>query len=320
MEGLTQSQHWKNFRLGRELHVAGSFIFNGILHFHHIKHFSHEDEIFEFLYNVAVGLERLLKISIVLVEHDEAGNQTEFENSLVTHNHQELVGRLRKQRDLKLSSVQNAFIQLLSNFYKSYRYDRFRLESIYNAGREKEGLRNFLAIHLKVEIKEDSLMVGTENDQEIRSKMAELISDMARKIYKIISNESTRLNIYIYELRYDSKASILFQNFKTDFSIEDRAVAEFLIFLINTSESNEQLKLIREIKPLDLDLAMVGEFIRSLNSYAERSALAEMIESAYEDLEGSENLEKRKATLDFLISEQFDNFSYIDRDNETEAD
>ena len=288
-----------------------------------MQHFSHEDEIFEFLYSVSVGMERLLKISIVLVEHDETTNQKEFENSLKTHNHQKLVDRLQKQHDLGLSSVQNAFIQLLVEFYNTHRYDRFRLDSIHNYGKEKEELRSFLATHLEVEIKEDTIVIGTVNNQKIRSRMAELISGMARKIYRIISDEASRINIYIDELRSDSKSGILFRTpERTDFSIGDRALAEFLIFIVNASERKGLLEFIREIKPLDLDPAMAVDFIQSLNSYVERSFLADTIEAVYddlketEDLEETENFEERKATLDFLLSHDFsDSFDEEESDD-----
>ena len=316
MDYSSAPDFWKNFRLGRELEVAGNFIFDGILHFHHMRHFSYEEKVFEFLHDVSTGVERLLMICIVLVEHDEASNQEEFEASLLVHDHRELIGRLCRQRDLKLSPAQNEFIQLLGRFYKSYRYDRFRLESVHNEGREKEDLRNFLATQFEVNMIEDGVAVGTFNNQKIRSKMAELISDIAKKLYRIVFKEASRLNLYTYELRSDSKSSLLFSDLETDFSIEDRTALEFLIFLMNTSENNDKLEFIRKIKPLDLDPAMVDDFIRSFNSYAERAALVGEIECAYENLEGTENLEERNAKLDFLLSEEFEYFAYMDTDDD----
>jgi len=44
--------------------ISGSFIFNGLKCFHEMDTLYYSDEIFEFLYNISVGLERLFKITI----------------------------------------------------------------------------------------------------------------------------------------------------------------------------------------------------------------------------------------------------------------
>ena len=69
---------WKNFKLGEELSVSGAFIFNGLRRFHQLKQLDHSDEIFEVFYYLSVGVERLMKIAIVLIEHDDALDQAAF--------------------------------------------------------------------------------------------------------------------------------------------------------------------------------------------------------------------------------------------------
>jgi hypothetical protein len=81
---------WKNWRMGTELQISGSFIYNAILCLDQMETFYYEEECFEFLYNTSVGIERLLKICIILTEHDKINNQEEFEQSLITHNSTEL--------------------------------------------------------------------------------------------------------------------------------------------------------------------------------------------------------------------------------------
>lgn len=60
---------WKNFNLGIELDMAGNFIYNGLKHLDEMESFYYEDEIFNFLYQIAVGVERLEKISLILLEN-----------------------------------------------------------------------------------------------------------------------------------------------------------------------------------------------------------------------------------------------------------
>ena len=59
--------------------------------------FYHEEEIFEFLYNLSVGIERLLKINVILIEHTDDINQEAFFESIRNHNHQGLIQRIQKK-------------------------------------------------------------------------------------------------------------------------------------------------------------------------------------------------------------------------------
>ena len=129
-KNINPSDFWKNFRLGEEVHIAGSFIYNGMRRFHELQRLDHVDELFEFLYNLSVGIERLLKIAVVLHEHTASTDQDALEKSLITHSHMELVARLRKHVNIDFSKPQNDLLQLLSTFYITLRYDRFSLNSV----------------------------------------------------------------------------------------------------------------------------------------------------------------------------------------------
>jgi hypothetical protein len=52
----TPEYFWKNFRLVTEFQTSGSSIYNALYFFDQIEHFCNEEEIFEFLYNISVGL------------------------------------------------------------------------------------------------------------------------------------------------------------------------------------------------------------------------------------------------------------------------
>ncbi|MCB1195609.1 hypothetical protein KDK77_05435, partial [bacterium] len=93
---MDKKYFWKNFNLGTELRLSGNFIYNGLKTFNDMHNLDYEEEIFEFLYNIAVGIERLEKILIILIEHNNTSNQKEFENSLKNHNHLYLLNRIRK--------------------------------------------------------------------------------------------------------------------------------------------------------------------------------------------------------------------------------
>ena len=140
---MKPTQFWKNFKLGEEVSVSGAFIYNGMRRFHEMRKLDYTDEVFEVLYDLSVGFERLLKIAVVLLEHDDAIDQEELEKSLITHNHLDLLSRVKKHVPVNLTSPHNDLLSLLGTFYKSLRYDRFSLSSVY-AKRMKNGEKELL--------------------------------------------------------------------------------------------------------------------------------------------------------------------------------
>jgi|SRR5690554_508731 len=109
---------WKNFRLGTELHISGSLIYNALHSFDQIEYFYYEHDVFEFLYSLSIGLERLEKIVVILTEHDEEIDQEEFEKTLITHNHLELLKRIKKKHTINLGKQHVKLLQFISDFYR----------------------------------------------------------------------------------------------------------------------------------------------------------------------------------------------------------
>lgn len=60
--------NYKNFYMVTELDVSGTFIYEGIKQLNRTEVFSIESEIFYFLYNISVGIERLQNVLLVLLE------------------------------------------------------------------------------------------------------------------------------------------------------------------------------------------------------------------------------------------------------------
>src|ERR1700722_17572106 len=144
---MNREDFWRNFSLNRELHVAGGFIYDGMRELSHLETFENADEVFQVVYPLAVGFERLLKIAVVLLKYDESSDQQMFEKSLITHNHLVLVDRIQKIQRVNLGSDGNEFLQILSKFYKSYRYDRFSIESVLKDSSETEALIMYFTKH-----------------------------------------------------------------------------------------------------------------------------------------------------------------------------
>lgn len=284
---MNQTEFWKNFRLGEEIQISGTFIYNGLRRFHETSKLDREDELFEFLYQISVGLERLLKIGVVLFEHTEGCDQNKLEESLKTHNHQELASRLHKHVDLQLSTPHYDLLALLGTFYKSLRYDRFTLSSVYNGAREAKAIQTLLSKHLQVAFPKDRSYFGVDNDDRYRNFIQRTVQKIAQNVYQAISNRARTLNLYTYELRHESKAeSVLLR--KVDINDEDVLWKELLIFFMNAEPSTGYLKLLKDTTPLDFDPALVFDYLNCFKSDGYKVGVMDELEHHYEEMDKTE--------------------------------
>lgn len=281
---MKQTEWWKNFRLGEELGVSGAFIYNGLRRFHSLHKLDHADDLFEVFYNLSVGFERLLKIVIVLLEHDEARDQDAFEESIITHNHHALLTRIKKHRDLKFSKADNAFLNLLTAFYENLRYDRFSLKSRLALGKEKNQLFDFLEQQLKVTFEDRNSVFGHENTDQFKKFLRKIVVKISSALYEIVQNRARELNLYTYELRSGSKAEAVFLG-KADITSEEMLWKELLVFFMNTKETSGYLRFLRGIEPLKFDPGLVSDYLDCFQSESARADVADELEALYEDVE-----------------------------------
>lgn len=292
---MKATDFWKNFKLGEEISVSGAFIYNGLRRYHEMRKLDFTDEVFEFLYDLSVGLERLLKIAVVLFEHDVSVDQEKLERSLITHSHLDLLARLKKHATIKFGSPQIDLLGFLGTFYKSLRYDRFALSSAYDAKKEIESLCALFRKHLKVDIPCDSSFLGTPNEDRYRQFIRRTILKISKALYEIIKARAIAINLYTYELRHGSKAETVFLR-EVDISDEDVLWKELLVFFMNTKLTSGYLGFLRGIPPLDFDPEAVGDYLDCFQSDASKAFIMDELEQHYEELEGNkgERLELMK--------------------------
>lgn len=310
---MRPDEYWKNFNLGTELDIAGRFLFNGLQAFHEMEHFASEEDAFEFLYSVAVGVERLLKIAVILTEHDNAIDQESFEKSLITHTHQELALRLRAPHGLKFPARENEFIALLGRFYTSQRYGRYSLDSVFAPTQERDELVKFLEKHLDIKIDTSGWLTITPNERKHRKFIGKVVSKIVNPVHKIVEDEARRLNIYTYEIDYRSKASKIFLSRKFDFEDEDILQAELMAYFLSNEACGPNAQLIRDlIKPLPFDPALEGEYLAALRSDKKKITVLDELEAHYEDIT---NFKERRALLE---ASTLENLTYGEEDEDIE--
>lgn len=281
---MNTSDFWKNFKLGEEISVSGAFIYNGLRRYHEMKSLDFTDELFEFLYDLSVGIERLLKIAIVLYEHDDSTDQEELEKSLITHTHLDLLARLRKHTQVNLGSPQIGLLGLLGTFYKTLRYDRFSLASVYDANKERQAIFDWIGKYLKIQFPDKTPFFGNNNEDRYRRFVRRTTLAISRAIYTIIKERAGSINLYTYELRHGSKAESVFLR-EVDISDEDVLWKELLVFFINTKSSSGYLKFLRGIEPLDFDLELVGDYLECFQSDTGKALVIDELEHLYSEME-----------------------------------
>ncbi|QEC53607.1 hypothetical protein [Anseongella ginsenosidimutans] len=275
---------WKNFRLGTELQISDSFIYNSIFVLENMESLYYEHECFEFLYHISVGVERLQKIALILIEHDGTASVEDFEKSLITHSHLELWRRIKEKREVKTSKQLNRFLALLDKFYKSTRYDRYNLSSVYRPPQDKGQLTEFISEELGIKIQNEAFF-PTPNSDRIKNLFARVIGKLVDQLYQIVRQEAGRLNIYTYEIAHNSKAYKIFIAKEFTFEKEKLMQREVCAFLLKSEFSGEFGEYINSLEPLEFEQLGSNKYFESIfNIHKDRDAIDEMI-YLYEETE-----------------------------------
>lgn len=290
----------KNFALCKEIEIAGKFIYDGMLDLNKMLNYVDDENIFCFLYKVSVGIERLQKIAYTLLKNPNESEYEIIEKELITHSHMELHNKIKKIVNLELSKHQNSFIQMLDSFYKTYRYDRFNLNT--NLTGERYIFIEYIKKGLSKNIETQDIFISPVDEQTKRF-LGRVIGALAKLYYELIHNQSEKLNIYTYELNSCSKSMKIFQNdcnernLRQQFIDEQIAYKELIIFLMNTTKSSGFYKFIKEIPPLDIDIPLVQDYLYEIIKGDVPQALIDEIDFLYSEQNDEFDLKERLEML-----------------------
>jgi len=269
-----------------------------------LNSFQYPVDTFEILYNLSVGIERLLKISIILIEHVENTDIEELEKSLMTHNTIELYNRVNVQRNLGLADIHKEFLTLLSKFYKSHRYGRYSLSTVPNISDEKISFLEFIQKHLDIELSIHNEFSFIGNTDQIKKFIGRVVKKISSALFSIIGKEARRINIYTNELRYPSKAMKIFHGERLDFIDERIKKKELLLFLMSKNTAGSHIDLMETMEPLELAEDQIPEYINALLGDSTLSMVGDEIDELYIEVE---NVGERLQFIDIIDNE---NLSY----------
>lgn len=281
---------WKNFKLGKELDISGRFICNGLKCLDTMEILYHEEEIFEMLYNFSVGFERLLKICVILIEYNGNQNDKEFEKSLITHDHLNLLKRIKKQySDLPFANIHNNFLQMLSKFYKSTRYERYNINSVLHENQDREQFVSYIEKHYNINIDNNFPFVTfIDDNKKLKKSIGKMIGKISSSLCDIIRGESAKSQLYTYEIRYDTKAAKIFMHQEYDFEKEHILTKELLIFFMKI-KNIENFNILNDLESLPFDPALSNNYLKSFNNDEKKLNIFGELETYYDDLKNAKD-------------------------------
>lgn len=224
--------------------------------------------------------------------HFELDTHEEFEKSLITHSHIALNERICRNANLKMNIRENDFLQMLSIFYKSARYNRFNLESQYS--REQKMLAKFIEKYISLDKLQYHFITNKiliSND--VKELLGRVIGGLSKKYYQLVYEGCAKNQTYTYELRSGSKAEKIFlsnypKNSLQRQKIDERvALKELLVYFRNSKDSNSFTRFLDGIEPLELDIGLVNEYIQEICKGIVPQSLIDEVEYLYEENEYS---------------------------------
>lgn len=296
---MRPDEWWKNVALGTELDVAGTFIYNGIKSLHDSEFLDQPVDIFEVLYSLSVGIERLLKVAVILIEHNDQIDIEQLEESLITHNTIELANRVQAHVDLGLADIHREWLSLLAKFYKSYRYGRYTFRAVPDVFEEKRVFLEFLAKHLRLRVGDDE-RASLRNTDQIRRFVGKVVKRITENLFKVVDQRATALNIYTAEIRGDSKAVKTFYGKRLDFIDETIKKKEILLFLMSQNADGAHVELLKSLDALKLDSAMVPAYIKALLNDLHLPYVGGIVDELYTEVT---NASERLAVLRIMEDE-----------------
>ena len=234
-------------------------------------------------------------------------NQTkdfdDLPKSLKEHKHIALHELIKKSvPDYKLKSNKIKLLEVFQDYYNKHRYGEF--SPYYNSNELINLFTNYFSNILQVEFTSDCF--SNPCDLSNAKKLyINYLGETSYDYYKIIDNKATELRIYTTELSYTSNATKLF--YSQDFGkmyesikLESIAVKELIVFLSKTKSRSNVKKIIAAVKPLDLDIAMVNDYLDDITCFRASEQLTDMVYELYNNIESEKEKKERKELVDLI--------------------
>jgi len=298
--------------LNRELDNSSTFIYEGIKKIYETQYLNDVGgNVFNFLYNLSVGFERIQKIILYLLEIKEKNDfHIPFNQKYQIHNHIGLHQFMKEKIEIDLNENQTGLLAILADFYKNNRYGRF--DFCDKPFFELEGLIRYLSKTMK----KSPEMVGEmsyENSLEMKDFLSKQIIKLFQKYHNIINGLSSELNIFVDESCTESRVLDLIYgsyNIHNDnLNFYQRHILlskEFILMLIKLDSKKAYLNDFNHIESLDIEDYLEEYGINDLISENIYSKNLDIFEELAYIAYDKQKIDVKKRKLDFfMIPDQY---------------
>ncbi len=308
---------FKSINMGRELEMAGEFIYDSAKKSMSISGLNNTYEINIILYTGAVGIERLQKTYLCLVAQDPTDVDS-MPKCLKQHNHTELQNEVNKYSGNNVSKNAMSLLGLFEGYYNNFRYANFY------PGQRGNDLRKLFISFLKRQngkLNFDEPCAAVQFEEFKRFYINEL-GKLAVQFYLLIHEKANELNTYTYEIDSFSRAARVFwsaqrRSLYEQMVLEQYATKELLLYIYKKNWGTGVFRLLDEMKPLDFDDNVVNEYLEDLCVGRVNDLLIDYVDDLYEEIEDKAQIKERKALLSLIgnCSVMFDLDEDVDIEN-----
>ena len=291
---------FKSLNMGRELEIAGEFIYDSAKKTMSISGLNNTYEINIILYTGAVGIERLQKIYLCLVAQDPT-DVSSMPKCLRQHNHIELQREVDKYTEKNVSKNAMSLLGVFADYYNNFRYAN------YNPGQHENDLRKLFIGYLKklngkFNFNEPCAAVQFE---EFKRFYINELGKLAVHFYLLIHDKAIELNIYTYEIDSVSRASRVFwigqrRTLYKQMLLEQHAVKELLLYIYKKNRGGYVFRLLDDMEALDFDDSFVKEYLEDLCAGKVNDSLIDYVDDLYEGIEDKAQKKEREELLSLI--------------------
>lgn len=291
---------FKSLNMGRELEIAGEFIYDSAKKTMSISGLNNTYEINIILYTGAVGIERLQKIYLCLVAQDPT-DVSSMPKCLRQHNHIELQREVDKYTEKNVSKNAMSLLGVFADYYNNFRYAN------YNPGQHENDLRKLFIGYLKklngkFNFNEPCAAVQFE---EFKRFYINELGKLAVHFYLLIHDKAIELNTYTYEIDSVSRASRVFwigqrRTLYKQMLLEQHAVKELLLYIYKKNRGGYVFRLLDDMEALDFDDSFVNEYLEDLYAGKVNDSLIDYVDDLYEGIEDKAQKKEREELLSLI--------------------
>ena len=187
--------------LANEVDVAGEFIYAAMEKLDNMDDFEEIGDDFFFLYNLSVGIERIQKALLIII-NDVCGEKqlNEYLETIKNHRHSSLHDKINDKIKINISQEQRKLLEMLSDFYNKNRYTRLNFLSY--KFEDRDNLKEYAVTYYNVKRYNYFFYPKSPiNTDEVKECFGRIIGRLCQKYYDAIERESRKRKLYCDDLR-----------------------------------------------------------------------------------------------------------------------